>query len=495
MTDAGWRFERRRIDSLPPLAWVVAIRPPMARLIFGRLVGELDEGVFEGSWAGGAGVRGILASTTTFGSGVLVADGAIHLVPPSHHLESLYMHQTPEHVIASNSLVGLLTAAGLDLERGVDYPQIFSQAGDGRFRFDVPTSSGAVTNLLYDGIRVAADGRVTDLAKPRESPFKDFDDYRTRLAAALVSVAANAPGFEVVPTMSSGYDSASMAVLAREAGAVRAVTLAEGKPVRGSSRTSDSGESVARALGLKIDSFDRVAYLGRSDLPEAEFLATGMSGEDVVFADMEERIRRTILVTGFFGDGMWWLTRPHRPLFWRLEQAGLSFTEFRLRTGFIHVPLPWFAASQMYNVEGISHSDEMRPWVLGTDNDRPIPRRILEDAGVPRGTFADHKRATSAPLQMLGPAGLSVTSRKSLEAFASAGGETISFVPRPFPRWRRFLYTRSRRLKLTPLAERLERPRRKVVRHQPVYGNLLLRWATATIRPRYADAATLRDET
>jgi hypothetical protein len=304
----------------------------------------------------------------------------------------------------------------------------------------------------------------------------------------MASVAANAPGFEIVPTMSSGYDSASMAVLAKETGAKRAVTIGVGKPVRGSSRTSDSGEPVARALGLAIKSYDRLAYMRSTELPEAEFLASGMSGEDVVFSEMEPDIRQTILVTGFFGDGMWWLNRPHRPLFWRLEQAGLSFTEFRLRTGFIHVPMPWFAASQMYNVEEISHSPEMRPWVLGTDNDRPIPRRILEEAGVPRGTFADAKRATSAPLQMLGPSGMAPASRASLEAFAAARGETIRFSPRPFPRWRRFLYSRSRRLKLRSVAEFLERPRRKVVRHQPEFGNLLLRWAVEIVRPRYADA-------
>jgi hypothetical protein len=495
MTDSSWRIERSRVDSLPPLAWIAAIRPPKVRLFFGGLVREHDEGVFEGSWVGEANVGGLLGSTTTFGSGVLLADGAIHLVPPSHHLESLYMHHSADLVVASNSLVGLLTASGLDLQRGVDYSQLFSQAGDGKFRFDIPTSGGPVHIVLYDGLRIAADGALSDFAKPHEPSFRDFDDYRTRIAAALASVAANAPTFEVVPTMSSGYDSASMAVLAREVGASRAVTIAQGKPVRGTSRTNDSGEPVARSLGLAIESFDRLAYLARTDLPEAEFLATGMSGEDVVFAGMEDRIRQTILVTGFFGDGMWWLSRPHRPLYWRLEQAGLSFTEFRLRTGFIHVPLPWFAASQMYNVESISNSDEMRPWVVNTDNDRPIPRRILEEAGVPRGTFADRKRATSAPLQMQGPAGLSVASRDSLQAFAAAGGETITFVPRPFPRWRRFLYTRSRRLRLTSVAEWLEKPRRRVVRHQPVFGNQVLRWAVATIRSRYADAATLRDET
>jgi hypothetical protein len=491
VTDTGWAVETRPAN-LPAMAWVVVARPPKVRILHGSLVRSFGSaGAFEGSWAGEPGVRGILGSTTTFGSGALIADGALRLVPPSHHLESLYVHHAGNAVYASNSFVGVLAAAGLELERGVDYPELFSHAGDGDFRLSVPTNRGQVDLLLYDGIAVSLDGKITDVPKPREREFSGFDDYRSRLARAMASIAANAPGFEVVPTISSGYDSASMAVLAHEAGAKRAVTIAEGKPVRSTRRTSDTGKPVAQALNIDIKEFDRLGYLRRDDLPEAEFLASGMTGEDIVFSDMEQDIRRTILVTGFFGDGMWWSTRPHRPLFWRLEQAGESFTEFRLRTGFIHVPMPWFAASQMYNVEKITHSDEMKPWLVGTDNDRPIPRRILEEAGVARGSFADAKRAISAPLQVLGPSGLSPASRASLEAFASVHGEQIRFVPRGFPRWRRFLYTRSRRLKLTRVAEFLEGPRRKVVRHQPEYGNLVLRWAVSIVTPRYADVANM----
>ena len=40
----------------------------------------------------------------------------------------------------------------------------------------------------------------------------------------------------------------------------------------------------------------------------------------------------------------------------------------------------------------------MKPWVLGTDYDRPIPRRILEERGVPRAAFGQVKRASVAML-------------------------------------------------------------------------------------------------
>jgi hypothetical protein len=37
----------------------------------------------------------------------------------------------------------------------------------------------------------------------------------------------------------------------------------------------------------------------------------------------------------------------------------------------------------------------MRPWDVGGRYNRPIARRIIESAGIPRGTFAVHKRAGS----------------------------------------------------------------------------------------------------
>ncbi len=491
MTDSGWTVDVRQA-SLPPMAWVLVARSPNVRIRHGALVRSFgDSGVFEGSWVGTAGVSGILESTTTFGSGALIADGGLHLVPPSHHLESIYMLRRDGQIMASNSLTGLLVASGLELLPGIDYPSIFGAGDDGTFRFGVPTSGEDVEVLLFDTERVALDGTSALVTKRREGPLGSFSEYRARWAAAFASVAANAPEFEPVCTISSGYDSASMAVLARESGARRAVTITQGKRVKGSASTVDSGARTAATLGFEVTSYDRLAYMSRGDLVEADFLASGATGEDVVFADMGFDIHQTVLVTGFFGDGMWWLNRPHRPLFWRLEQAGHSLPEFRLRTGFIHVPLPWFAANEMYNVGEISNSPEMRPYVLGMDNDRPVPRRILEEAGVPRGTFADAKRATSAAIHTQGINAMSPAARDSLAAFAAAHGERIVFKPRPFAPWRRVVFHRARTLKLRRISKWVEKPRRKAQRQPPEFGNLVLRWAVNVVSPRYSEVANM----
>lgn len=72
----------------------------------------------------------------------------------------------------------------------------------------------------------------------------------------------------------------------------------------------------------------------------------------------------------------------------------LGFCEYRLREGVVHLPVPFFGARRAAELLELSHSSEMSPWVLGGAYDRPIPRRIAEEAGVPREAFGQRKSAT-----------------------------------------------------------------------------------------------------
>ena len=47
----------------------------------------------------------------------------------------------------------------------------------------------------------------------------------------------------------------------------------------------------------------------------------------------------------------------------------------------------WREVSACPEIEYLACSDEMAPWSLGNDYDRPIPRRIVEEAGIPRALF------------------------------------------------------------------------------------------------------------
>ena len=89
-------------------------------------------------------------------------------------------------------------------------------------------------------------------------------------------------------SVSSGYDSTAVAVMAAENGCRQALTFREGRrSKRTGSNIADSGEQTAARLGMDVRVFDRPAYMSREDLPEAEFLATGLSAEDVVMSAFE----------------------------------------------------------------------------------------------------------------------------------------------------------------------------------------------------------------
>lgn len=152
--------------------------------------------------------------------------------------------------------------------------------------------------------------------------------------------------------------------------------------------------------------------------------------------------------------------------------------------------LACFGAHDYRATQRISHSPEMRPWVLGRRYDKPIPRRILEEAGVPRGTFGEVKRAASATIHVDGPDALSGATRASLDSFAAAEGLPIDFARRAFPMWARAGLKISRTLGAERLAWRFEQRKLGLVMHQPAFGSLLLRWAIGIVAPRYREPAS-----
>src|SRR5690606_34238785 len=68
----------------------------------------------------------------------------------------------------------------------------------------------------------------------------------------------------------------------------------------------------------------------------------------------------------------------------------------RLIKGFFNIPVPFWGARHKDELHLLSQSEEMSPWRLGGSYDRPLPRRILEDAGVQRGSFAVRKKNTQS---------------------------------------------------------------------------------------------------
>jgi hypothetical protein len=152
----------------------------------------------------------------------------------------------------------------------------------------------------------------------------------------------------------------------------------------------------------------------------------------------------------------------------------------------IDLPVSMFGMAQIASVTAISRSRAMRPWSVGGYYDKPIARRILEDAGFARGSFATSKRAATALIQVYGEALMAPASVASVRAFAAAEGRTIDLSPRRRPtRLDRGLIKLFRAMRLEPLARPFVERQRKIVQHRPDTGSLLFRWGVAHTRARY----------
>jgi hypothetical protein len=71
-----------------------------------------------------------------------------------------------------------------------------------------------------------------------------------------------------------------------------------------------------------------------------------------------------------------------------------GLTEFRLASGFIQGAVVFIGARKRDDIFRITSSDEMKGWHVPGRYNRPIPRRIGEEAGIPREAFGQRKMAT-----------------------------------------------------------------------------------------------------
>lgn len=488
MADA-WSFSFRPSDALPPLAWLARIAHPRIVVDCGLSVRTAEQCFVAGTWVGPPEPERIGDSTTVFGSAMVTRGDELLVVSAGHPLEGVYVWHRGDVTLASNSLVAILSAADLDLPPGVDYVSRFRRISDGVgcSPIEIPTSAEPVFMYFYDNVEIDVDGTHRAQPKPRERSFASYQEYAHRLERALGSAIANAPDYRPVVSLSRGYDSTAVAVLAARQGVSDVLTFAAARVPPGSADPSDSGAQTAAVLGMHAKEFDRLAYLSRRDLPEAEFLAAGMTGEDVVMSAMETDLSRSLLITGMVGGALWRVGRPERDDLFRTDLSGCSLAEFCIRLDTIHVALPIFGMSELPSVQALVHQPDMKPfWVSGFYN-QPVPRRIAEEAGVRRGSFATVKRAATSVIHLDGGALLAPATRRSIDAFARAHGEPFELTPRRrLGRRHRLLIHVGRRLRLPALARPIERRRSELTHFEPVVGALLLRWATAQLRTRYS---------
>ena len=417
--DSALRIEYEQIPTLPPLAWCAracaGARGDVAiTVLHGADVETRPEGFVEGAWDGDFDAFDFDRAATLSGTGGRLRDGTLVFATPFHPLERLFTLRRPDALFVSNSLVFLLAQAGDGLD--LSYPGYFFDlvaqvrnginAGPERLR----TASGAGVELhRCCNLIVQPDLTLRATPKAPVAPPTCYADYFALLLETTQALAHNAAAagrkrqYRMVAACSRGYDSTASAALASMAGCREGVTFKKSAGLVGFSHDGpivdqfdDSGADSLRALGMSATEYDRRAFPALPGTPRAEFYTSPASSTDAGTRVMEDSIRGAVLVSGRHGERYWGPTsRCKRRNFREVDDCHLSghaLTEFRLRAAVVHLPAPYIGAAHGPSLYRITRSPEMRPWLLGTGYyDRPIARRIAEEAGVPRENFG-HKK-------------------------------------------------------------------------------------------------------
>jgi len=396
------QFEFVAVETLPPLAWCARLKrgDRTATVFHGRSV-ETTPGFFaEAAWNDDFTAAGLLAATVLCGTGGACGARGFVFRASTDGQSPLFSVRKGNVVHVSNSPVFALAASGerpdpLHPFYSYDLLRIFRRGVHGS-RETLRTASPEAVLGVHFFVTVGID---RDLAMQFEGPPAgvepvDWSHYERVLEEAVRVVVANAaaPGrrltYRPVARVSRGYDSTASAALAASAGCREAITLRDS---RAEDPDRDNGARIAAALGMTCRSIDRWEYLLRDDGADAE---TGLTTEAATpaWTALQDDLTGRLVVVGTHGDCTWTMDRRSTPSF-DLERprtrgiSGFGGLEFRLRTGFLQLAPPTIGWRHGARIVAIGRSAELRSWSIGGPYDRPLPRRIAEDRGVPRNLF------------------------------------------------------------------------------------------------------------
>lgn len=425
------KLEFHRVETLPKMAWCATIRKhdPTVRILHGSYV-EVADGFFcDGAWSGEFG-RGEFETNLLMGSAGKVVGGRLLISTPDHTMERICVLKNDNVMLISNSCAFVFAQANDEPDPNhIFYPVELSSIlqGINKYARSIPTRNGSRIHLFYHcNIHVGADLELVETPKAPVRDFTDFTDYRAFLEEKTGAIVRNANDakrrvhYRPIATISSGYDSPASAVFARKAGCDEAITFRRSRP-RDGSDADDSGEAIAQVLGMRVRVFDRLDYLKMKGFPEAE----GGITEFLILAD---HLERRVLFTGF-NDAVWSRSSKTASRFiHRTGLSGNSLAELRLRVGFVHLAVPYLGCTSLPSIHRISTSKEMEPWSIGGGHDKPIPRRLVEEAGVKREMFGMGKKAVAIVPQLEGYE--KTMTPESLADFSRFYAETATFPVR-----------------------------------------------------------------
>jgi hypothetical protein len=405
----------RASSTLPRLSWLADYdrRADCVEVLHGVGVETCEgEWVVEGVWDGSFAAGGFERSAAFFGTGLKLVDRGLLLVPSTGIVDRIVLCELDGRVVASNSLALALayTGATPDPEHNYRAEGFAATKGIEHYNPHIRVCHSSMTHVqqrYYAPLLVTADS-IELQSRDEPAPLPDYEAYLALLRRALDAIHTNSRSSQrrnpvsLFTTLSAGYDSVAVTTLVREFEIECAYTSRRSNssilPFLSRAAAIDDGTPIANVLGLPV------RYLDRTQVPsperELQFLAPSANDPELIFhtlaVDVESRAGVAAVFMGYHGDKVW--DRHVAPALAddqlkRGDMSGLNLSEVRLQAGFIVVAPAFIGARRIADLVRISNSPEMRPWALDSDYDRPIPRRISEDAGVPRSFFGHRKRA------------------------------------------------------------------------------------------------------
>lgn len=418
----------------PPLAWACKVErdPTNITVWCGAFVEQTDNSIFEAVWDGSVSAIDLDQSTLVCGTGFVIRDKKITFITSSNTVDRIWLIKTESGGWVGNSLPALLAVSGARLKD--DYLSYYNDLytiahGIGQYVQQIPLHDGIAEVVYFQNLIYNLESWQRIDKVDNTPPFNSFDDYYNYLLTSASLLASNATSkqraypVEILTTISTGYDSPTAAIVARHAGCRKALTLTRARSIF---TRSDSGAKIARQLNLECEEYESP----KSTSPETEPYFWAVRGEpaDANLSVFKFPETPSMLFTGYNGDVVWGTHFKQKHLIARKGLTGLGLCEYRLKKAFFHCPVPFWGITRAKELQTLSKSRELKPWSVGGDYDRPICRRIIEEAGVPREWFGLQKKATTfSPVAERRP--INKLSRRRFELFIKERGLPLT------PQW------------------------------------------------------------
>lgn len=361
--------------------------------VFGVWDGVLTQGGFD---------KAVFACCTGASLKNCPATEGICFSTPSHLLEALYIIESDGLTMVSNSLPFLLKRSNSKLDPAYfDYQRDMCSSLFGKDRLieSSPLADGKRLQYFRNcNFTVDKDLRIFKEVRDSGLTFSDYNEYLHILRDVLYRIKQNAQDsarakrYNMITTISRGYDAPATAALAAEIGCDKAFTF--NAPAQ---YQEDCGTVIAQELGFTtIYERNADSYMNRQDLQETTALITGNPGPGLL-TFFEKEFKDSLIFEGTRGDSVW--GKNHDNVNDRLDftsgntfqQVSHTEVEFSLENNSIFIHLPLIVADKWSLIDRISSSPEMEKWSIGNNYDRPIPRRILEDKNIGRNLFGQQK--------------------------------------------------------------------------------------------------------